>query len=337
MRARTGIAEPVERPDRANRPSRADCPTSPSVLDRLIQEAERGPDAYFAVNSRSFAFAARLFPRKARRSVTLIYAYCRTTDDIVDQSMAQGRPERAAEQIERWAQLSRRAYDGRPTGIRFLDDVMAEAAAAGVPFELISELIEGVRSDIGAVAIEDWEQLRGYCYRVASVIGLWMTRLFGTDDPWLLERAEMLGYALQMTNILRDVGEDLAVDRIYLPREALQRYGVSNADLKAMAAGAPITGAYRGLIEEMMETAERCYAVAFEAMPYLPAFYARPVAAAAEIYRGILDEIRANGYDNFTQRAATGRAAKAILAARGLARIHWSDGLPTRPATRQVP
>lgn len=293
-------------------------------MDRLIGEAERGLGDFFADNSRSFSFASRLFPPEARRSVTLIYAFCRTTDDIVDLTMRDGAQEAAAEYIDRWAAWSRQAYAGRSTGIAFLDAVMSEAAEAGVPFELIEELIAGVRSDIGPVRIQDGDELRAYCFRVASVIGLWMTRLFGISEPWLLRRAEILGYALQLTNILRDVGEDLAVDRIYLPQEALARHGLSRADLQAMAAGAPITPAYRALMDEMIATAEGCYKIAFEAVPYLPGYYGRPVAAAAEIYRGILPRIRKNGYDNFRRRAATGRSAKLGFAARGLARLSFA-------------
>jgi phytoene synthase len=291
------------------------------VLDRLIEAAEASAGDYFAHNSRSFSLAARLFPPAARHSVTSIYAFCRTTDDIVDLSVREGDLQAAGELIDRWEALARGAYSGRPTGIAFLDTAMAEAAAAGVPFELVAELIAGVRSDIGPVEIEDWDALRAYCFRVASVIGLWMTRLFGVSEPAMLRRAESLGFALQLTNILRDVGEDLAVDRIYLPREALERHGLSRADLEAMAAGAPTPPQYRALCEEMIAVAEGAYREAFEAMPHLPGFYARPVAVAAEIYRGIIGALRANGYDNFGRRATTGRAAKLALATRGLARL----------------
>ena len=297
-----------------------------SDLARFIAEAERAPEAYFALNSRSFSFAARLFPAEARQAVTRIYAFCRTTDDLVDARMKAGDPEAATAQLDAWEALARQAWQDQPTGIGFLDQVMAESAAAGVPFELIADLIAGVRSDIGAVEVESFEDLRRYCYCVASVIGIWMTRLFGVREPWLIERAEMLGYALQLTNILRDVGEDLAMDRVYLPREALARHGLTRRDLEAMAAGAPISGAYRALMEEMMATAEHCYGLAFESLTQLPAFYARPVAAAAEIYRGILGELRRGGYDNFRQRAVTGRLAKPRLAARGLARLWWPAG-----------
>ncbi len=297
--------------------------SDPRALDlpTWLAEAEASPQAFFAVNSRSFAFAARLFPAEQRRLVTLVYAFCRCTDDLVDSRVAAGQVAEARLQLERWEELARGAYEGRPSGIGFLDEVMAASAAAGVPFALIAELIAGVRSDLGPVAMADWESLRRYCYQVASVIGIWLSRLFGVQDPWLLARAETLGYALQLTNILRDVGEDLAMDRVYLPRELLERHGLSRADLAAMAAGAPVSPAYRALLAEMAAVADSCYAMAAEAVPLLPAFYGRPVAAAAAIYQGILPALRRQGYDNFRRRARTQGWQKPLLALWGLWRL----------------
>jgi phytoene synthase len=292
-------------------------------LQALIAEAAASPEDYFARNSRSFSFAARLFPAEARRDITQVYAFCRLTDDLVDLRTESDRPDLASAELEAWERMARRSYQGEPSGVDFLDEIMARSAQAGVPFSWIEELIAGVRSDLGPVEIQDWEDLRRYCYRVASVIGLWISRLFGVEEPWLLERAEMLGYAMQLTNILRDVGEDLRMERVYLPREALLRHGLQRSELEAMAAGAPISPSYRALQLEMMVTAERCYELAFEAMPHLPAFYARPVAAAAEIYRGILGRLQAQGFDNLNRRARTHDLVKPWLATRGLARLGW--------------
>lgn len=308
-------------------------PSTMLRLQALIAEAAASPEDYFARNSRSFSFAARLFPAEARRDITQVYAFCRLTDDLVDLRTESGRPDQARAELEAWERMAGWSYLGEPSGVDFLDEIMARSAEAGVPFAWIEELIAGVRSDLGSVEIQDWEDLRRYCYRVASVIGLWISRLFGVEEPWLLERAEMLGYAMQLTNILRDVGEDLRMDRVYLPREALRRHGLHRRDLQAMAdGGAPISPSYRALQLEMMVTAERCYELAFEAMPYLPAFYARPVSAAAEIYRGILGRLQAQGFDNLNRRARTHDLAKPWLATRGLARLGW----PLRRPRAQV-
>lgn len=291
-----------------------------------LLEAEASPEAFFRVNSRSFSFAARLFPPAQRRLVELVYAFCRCTDDLVDSRVAAGEPDLAAAQLDAWEALAHGAYHGRSSGIAFLDEIMTASARAGVPFELIAELVAGVRSDLGPVTMADWESLRRYCYQVASVIGIWMTRLFGVQDPWLLARAETLGYALQLTNILRDVGEDLAMDRVYLPQALLERHGLSRDDLEAMASGGPILPAYRALMEEMVAVAESCYGLASGAVPHLPRFYARPVAAAAAIYRGILTGLRRNAYDNFRRRARTSAWQKPLLATAGLWRVHRPAG-----------
>jgi phytoene synthase len=301
----------------------------------LIQES---PERFFAENSRSFSFAARLFPPDQRRKVTLVYAFCRVTDDIVDEHMRKGEVEEAGAELRAWESLARQAYAGQTTGITFLDEIMRISADAEVPFSLIEALIEGVRSDMGPVEMETWEDLRAYCYRVASVIGLWITQLFGLRDPQILERAEMMGYALQLTNILRDVGEDLGLDRVYLPRELLEAHGLCRADLEAMKAGEQsLSPAYREMVEATMDVAENCYALAFEALAHLPGFYARPMAAAATIYHGILTEIRHNTYDNLKLRAHTSSAAKVTLASRGLRRLYLRLPRRIRPESALSP
>lgn len=303
-----------------------------SLADRerwltLLAQAERSPERYFAENAKSFAFAARLFPPEPRRQVAQVYAFCRATDDLADGGVTADRAS-AARLLDAWLASAARSYAGEASGIRFLDEAMAASAEAGVPFDLIADLVTGVRQDLEPVAIETWSELHLYCYRVAGAIGIWLTRLFGLKDPWLLDRAEALGHGMQLTNILRDVGEDLALGRVYLPREQLERYGLGAGDLRAMRDGAPIGPAYARLVEDLMARADRHYALAREAMPRLPGFYARPVAVAAEVYRGIHADIRRRGYDNLRQRACTGGPAKLRLAARGLWQLYVPAAAP---------
>jgi phytoene synthase len=309
--------------------------TSLTTWNALLERVEQSPGAYFATHSKSFAFAARFFPPDRRRQVAQVYAFCRTADDLADGSVTRD-PADAEVLLHTWLAAASRAYAGDATGIGFLDEVMADTARAGVPFGVVAELVEGLRTDFGPVEMADWGELHRYSYRVAGVIGIWLTRLFGVHDPWVLDRAEALGHALQLTNILRDVGEDLAMDRIYLPRCAMHRHGISRADLQAMAAGDQITPGYRALIEETMAVADRYYAQAYEGMAQLPAFFARPVAIAAGVYHGIHAEIRAAGYDNLRRRARTSATAKPVLAARGLWRLQRAGGptLPRRLSTR---
>jgi phytoene synthase len=271
-----------------------------------------------ARNSRSFAFAARFFPAGAAEKVARVYAYCRVTDDLVDRADGE-HPAALDAVLTEWAGLSRRAYDGGPTGIELLDRAMGEMASAGVPFRYAAELAEGMRMDLRRETYPTMAALRVYTYRVASVVGQWMTELFGVHDAATLQRAAAMGHAMQLTNILRDVGEDARAGRLYLPADLMRRHGVSINEMAAMAeARAGVTPAYAALLGELMRAADDDYALAFEAIPWLPDFFQRPVAVAAHVYRGIHDAIRRNGYDNLRLRARTTAPEKLRLATRAL-------------------
>jgi phytoene synthase len=286
-----------------------------SLRRRLSSERWSGAMNRYA---RSFSFAARLFPAADRRRVADVYAVCRLTDEIADDA----RDVASAEaELDDWLGLCRAAYDGQTTGIAFVDRAMHDASRSGVPFTWLEELVEGMRMDLRNERYETLSDLEHYCYRVASVVGLWLTRMFGVREPAVLERAEALGRAMQLTNILRDVGEDVSRGRVYLPRELLRSHGVTVDDVHAMANGAPLHPAWPALMEELIAAAERDYALAFDAMPDLPGFFARPVAVAAEVYRGIHDSLRSNGFDNFRFRAHTSRTRKIRLALAGLLRL----------------
>jgi phytoene synthase len=274
--------------------------------------------SYFGRHARTFRFAARLFPRDALEKVAGVYAFCRFTDDLVDEAegVAAGILEA---RLDTWLRLARTAYGNERSGIPFLDEVMGTARRHRVPFDYVEELVKGVRMDVRPRTFETQEALRVYSYRVASVVGGWLTELFGVRDPWVLDRAFALGHAMQLTNILRDVGEDLKAGRLYLPLDRLNRHGVDRDLLEAKAReGSPMFPGYRRLLEDLMAQADADYTAAFQAIPALPGFFQRPVAVAARAYQGIHQEIRKNGYDNLTRRATTSRLRKALLAARAL-------------------
>lgn len=303
--------------------------TQPTDLDRReVAEMARGvgtPDdwgRYFAHHSRSFRFASRLFPEAARHSIEGVYAFCRFTDDLVDEST--GDPDRARRRVVVWRTFAAAAYRGDATGIPLADEVMGEASRRGVPFHYIDDLLTGVASDLDPVHFANEAELRSYTYRVASVVGGWITELFGVHDPALLSRAFELGHAMQLTNILRDVGEDWRRDRIYLPRTLLLRHGVSDNDLDRLARGEAIPTGWAALCEEFMGEADRAYSAAFEALPDLPGFYARPVAVAARVYQGIHEAVRRNGYDNGSLRAYTRGVDKVRLGWRGLRELRMT-------------
>ncbi len=276
-------------------------------------------------HARSFHFASRLFPAARRRHVAGVYAWCRYTDELVDGGDAGdggALPEPALEaRLDAWLDVSGRAYRGERTGNDLADRVMSDMRAAGVPFGYAAELIEGMRMDVRGDSYATLADLRRYTYRVASVVGLWLCELFGIRDPWMLTRASSLGHAMQLTNIARDVGEDLRVGRVYIPAEWLAQESLSRADLvRMMEAGAPGDG-LRAVIERLLDAAEAEYDVAAAAIPLLPGFFRRPVAVAAALYRGIHDDIRRTRHDTLTRRAHTTLRTKLRLGGAALRRL----------------
>ena len=283
-----------------------------------------GPESwprYFSRNSRTFGFASRWFPAEARGHVTGLYAFCRFTDDLVDEHLDVPTDVRAA-RLDAWMGLARKAYAHEATGIPLIDVVLGQTRERGVPLTYAEELLEGVRMDLVKRRYATLAELRLYTFRVASVVGGWMTELFGSHDPWVLDRAHALGHAMQLTNIVRDVGEDLDSDRVYIPTELLSAHGLDEFDLRAMRDGdKPINAAYRALMKELMADADRHYEAAFRAIPALPAFFQKPVAVASSVYRGIQDEVVRNGYDNLTRRAHTSGVRKLQLSVKALRRL----------------
>jgi len=264
----------------------------------------RGWEAFFAHHARSFRFAARLFPPEPGRLVAGVYAFCRFTDDLVDQAPNPD-PRVLDARIQIWMSLVRQAWLHQDTGIPLLDEVLGETARRGVPVLYAEELIRGVAMDLEPRDYPDLAALRGYSYRVASVVGLWLTELFGTRGPTVLRRAEALGHAMQLTNILRDVGEDWARGRLYLPLDRMAAHGVTRDQIGEAVAGGSFPAGWVPLMEELLAQAEADYDLAFEAIPALPVFFQRPVAVAARVYAGIHGEIRRNGHDTLTRRAWT--------------------------------
>ena len=277
------------------------------------------PRAYMARHSRSFRFATAFMSSREREQLERVYAWCRYTDDLADSGAAQAD---ASERLEAWLLLSRRAYSGESSGIAVVDRVMAEMADARVPFTYAEELVAGMRSDLDFRLFVDKDSLRVYTHRVAGVVGQWLTELQGVRDPWALDRADSLGHAMQLTNILRDVGEDLDRGRVYLPLSAMNRHGVTIEALSKLRRGGRIPDGYRSLMEELMADAAHYYRRAREGLPALPADFRRGVSVAAAVYEGILDEIRRNGYDNLRKRATTTTARKMALAAASLLLPH---------------
>ena len=274
-------------------------------------------------HSRSFSLACRFLAPGDREVVENLYRFCRTTDDLVDLRCGESRDLVEAE-LDEWIALARAAYDGQTSGLTWLDDLMHRSRAAGVPFTLVTELAEGVRTDLGSVAMQTMRELDLYCYRVASVVGIWLCHLSGVHEPDVLKRAALMGRAMQLTNVLRDVGEDLEHDRVYLPDDLMRRYRVTRSDLEEMYSGRAIAPEYRQLLSHLMQEAERSYDEAWSGLSRLPTRTACSFAVAAAVYQGILPEIRNSGYQNLRRRAFTSAPRKLVLACSALIRFYRS-------------
>lgn len=277
-------------------------------------------EAYLSRHGRSFWAAARLIPPAQRAQLAGVYAWCRYTDDLVDQSTCP--PVVLLRALDEWETLSRAAYEGQETGIELLDVVLHDMACRGVPFAYAQDLIRGMRTDVLGTRFDTLGRLSGYCHDVASVVGLWLTELFGVHDRWTLDRASALGVAMQLTNIARDVGEDWDRGRIYLPQSMLDRHGVTDQMIGELRqSDMPIPEGYAALLEELMSVADAGYAEASAAIGNLPVFFRSSVAVASRVYRGIHDAIRANGYDSIRRRAVVSDATRSALARAALAAL----------------
>jgi len=276
---------------------------------------------FFRQHSRSFSFASRLFKKKDQADVTRLYALCRTTDDLADrQDMG---TDRRRELLAVWRQKVLASHAGTPSGVQWLDDLMSRLRTASLPARVVEDLFDGVESDLGPVRVQTMEELRLYSYRVASTVGIMMCYLFEETTPWKLARAASLGRGMQLTNILRDVGEDLAIDRIYIPEELLSNHGLTEADLMDMKRTGVVLPNYTALMFEMECLADAEYRKAWEAVPMLKPSFGRSVAVAWSVYGGIHRELQRVGYSNLTRRVYTSRLRKFFLAVGGVARYEW--------------
>jgi 15-cis-phytoene synthase len=277
-------------------------------------------EAYLSHHGRSFWLAARMIPARERAQLAGVYAWCRYTDDLVDHATCSWADLLGV--LGEWEALSRAAYAGNETGIELLDLVMGDMARADVPFAYASNLIRGMRADAVGARYDTSSQLIRYCHDVASVVGLWLTELFGVHDQWTLERAAWLGEAMQLTNIVRDVGEDWDRGRVYLPLSLRSRHGVTEQMIgQIRRSDALVPTGYAELLEELMTLAEARYDRAGVAIANLPAFFRPPVAVASRVYRGIHNVIRANGYDSIRHRAVVSDITRTSLARAALAAL----------------
>ena len=245
-----------------------------------------------AYHSRSFHMASALLPANKRRAVRALYAFCRVSDDLVDHGKGN-----VAAQLAQWRQqaLSSHAYSEDPVVLAWTDARLRYH----IPLHYAHQLIDGVARDLTQTSYQTFTDLATYCYSVASTVGLMSMHIIGYAGTSAIPYAIKLGVALQMTNILRDVAQDLQNGRVYLPQEELDAYGLSRADL---AAG-EVTHAWRAFMQFQISRNHQLYEEAWPGIAMLDASGRFAIGAAAELYRGILTDIEAHDYDVFSRRA----------------------------------
>jgi 15-cis-phytoene synthase len=249
-----------------------------------------------AKSGSSFYYSFLFLPAEQRRAITALYAFCREVDDIVDECHD---VQIAHNKLDWWRKEIARVYGGDPThpvGLA-LKDVLPRFA---LPQEQLLEIIDGMQMDLTQTRYLDFKGLQLYCYRVASVVGLLAAEIFGYQDRHTLGYAHDLGIALQLTNIIRDVGEDARRGRIYLPIEDLQRFKVP-ANLILEGRGGDNFGQ---LMRFQADRARQFYDKAFAQLPAGDRRSQRPGLVMAAIYRTLLDEIARDGFQVLDRRTS---------------------------------
>jgi 15-cis-phytoene synthase len=268
----------------------------------------------------NFYYSFLVLPPEKRRAIVAVWDFCRAVDDSVDEAGA-GEPARV--QVARWRAELASVFDGAtpttPQGLRLASFV----AAFNLPRAAFEALIEGVEMDLDSRRYESFADLYEYCIRVASAVGLICLEIFGYSDPRSRQYATDLGVALQLTNILRDVPEDLARGRVYIPQEDLRRHGCSEDDLRreAAEAGRGVRSAtVKAVLRQQADRAREYYRKAADGLP--PADVSRLVAAEImrAIYRSLLARIERNDYDVFSCVVRIPRPRRAVIAAATWAR-----------------
>ena len=259
-----------------------------------------------AKSGSSFYYSFMFLPAERRQAITALYAFCREVDDVVDEchdvSLAQAK-------LEWWRKEVARTYAGTPTHPvgHALMDVLTRF---NLPQEQLLEIIDGMAMDLSQTRYLDFKGLQLYCYRVASVVGLLAAEIFGYENRQTLKYAHDLGVALQLTNIIRDVGEDARRGRIYLPIEDLQRFNVPAKDILE----ARYSDAFRALMKFQADRAEQFYEQAFAQLPQVDRKAQRPGLVMAAIYRTLLREIAADGFQVLDRRTSLTPLRKVWLA-----------------------
>lgn len=254
----------------------------------------------------SFYYSFLFLPKDKRRAITALYAFCREVDDVVDECTDAGV---ACTTLNWWRGEVAAIYGGKPQ--HPVSQALVPAVRQfGLAQEHLLEIIDGMEMDLSQPRYPDFKSLQLYCYRVASVVGLLSVEIFGYTDRQTLKYAHDLGIAFQLTNIIRDVGEDARRNRIYLPMDEMQQFGVTAADIL----NARETENFHKLMAFQIERAQRYYQQAFDHLPAADRKAQRTGLIMAAIYRATLDELIKSGCHVLKERMSLTPSYKFWLA-----------------------
>ena len=262
--------------------------------------------------ARSFAFAARFLDPERRRATEILYAFFRTLDDLVDERPPDADLGEIRAELRRWC-----SHLTAPDSGALGDDPLARALREtlerhAIPSSYLLALVRGLEDDLDGRPIDSADDLELYAFRVAATVGLAMCHVLGATNRRAVAAASALGIAMQVTNIIRDVADDLDRGRCYLPREAIERFPGAADALAARRMNEP----FRALLRTQVECARRYYRAGLSGLAELPPDARFPIAVAAELYGRILDVVERRGYDVFAGRASIGRRSKLVGTAR---------------------
>ena len=249
----------------------------------------------------NLAFALAVLPKTKRRDMGVFYAFCRVVDDLADDPDIEMEARRSG--LQRWRELVRGEVEEPSAGIE--EEFVELCTRRGLNPDDLEAIVDGVEMDLDPPEFETKEDLLRYCYRVASAVGLVSIEIFGYENPQSREYAEQLGYALQWTNIMRDVGEDAEEGRIFLPREDLERFGLSRETLLGRM---PDLASFQRLMKHETTVARDFYAEAERLLPEEDRKSMRSAELMKRIYSGILDKMEEDGYRVFEKRYRLSKA-----------------------------
>lgn len=280
-----------------------------------MQDAYQYCRALTRTHSKTFYVASGLLPEDQKRATRALYAFCRVTDDTVDN--ARGSKDDVLRALESWRE---RSMNPHPPSTDPVALAWADARARfTIPGGYAEQLIDGVARDLTQTRYATFEDLAAYSYGVASTVGLMAMHIIGFSDSRALPYAVKLGVALQLTNILRDVGEDWARGRLYLPQDELAEFGLNEHDIARMARTGETSRRWADFMAFQIARTRRLYDEAYPGIGTLNPSGRFAIGAAADLYRAILGNIEARRYDVFTRRAHVGAVGKVGR----LPRIWW--------------